>query len=427
MGEEECIGFSLVFWGKFQLFLRLGGAIEKVWTVSELTRSVKENLEEAFPVVWVEGEISNFKLYPSGHRYFSLKDKEAVLRCTIWRGAGQYLNFEPEDGIKVHAFGNLTVYEKQGQYQLNVLKLLPIGRGELEMAFQKLKERLFKEGLFDEAHKKPIPEFPERIGIVTSPTGAAIQDMLKIFHRRFPPAELYLYPARVQGEGAKEEIADGLRAFNEWGGVDVIIIGRGGGSLEDLWAFNEEEVARSIYASRIPVVSAVGHEIDFTIADFVADLRAPTPSAAAEMVVPDKEELEGVVKGLEERITGLFDHYLAQSKARLDAVLGSYGLKRPLDLVNQKSQFGDELSRRAELALKNRLGKMRLELKSAADRLATLSPRSVLARGYSIVRRRKDNGVIREYKEVKAGEGVELIFSKGKAEAEVTKTSAEGL
>jgi len=384
-------------------------------------------LEEAFPAVWVEGEISNFKLYPSGHRYFSLKDEEALLRCTIWRSAGQYLNFEPEDGIKVHAFGNLTVYEKQGQYQLNVLKLLPIGRGELEIAFQKLKERLFKEGLFDEAHKKPIPEFPQNIGLVTSPTGAAIQDMLKVLQRRFPPADLYLYPARVQGEGAKEEIADGVRAFNEWGGVDVIILGRGGGSLEDLWAFNEEEVARAIYASRIPVVSAVGHEIDITIADFVSDMRAPTPSAAAEMVVPDKAELDGLIKDRRQRIAGLFAHQLAQAQTRLDAVLGSYGLKRPVDLVNQKSQFLDEMSRRTQLALENQLGKMRLELKSAADRLATLSPQSALARGYSIVRRQTDKKVVREYKDVKAGESVDLIFSKGKAEAEVTKTSAEGL
>ncbi|MCI0329921.1 MAG: exodeoxyribonuclease VII large subunit [candidate division Zixibacteria bacterium] len=415
----------LVFWEKFQLLLRLGGAIEKVWTVSELTRSVKENLEVNFPAIWVEGEVSNYLLHTSGHRYFSLKDESAQLRCTIWRGAGQYLNFELEDGLKVHAFGNLTVYEKRGEYQLNVLKLLPIGRGELEIAFQKLKERLFKEGLFDEAHKKPIPEFPERIGIITSPTGAAVQDMLKIFRRRFPPAELYLYPARVQGEGAKEEIVAGIQAFNEWGEVDVMILGRGGGSLEDLWAFNEEEVARAIYASRIPVVSAVGHEIDFTIADFVADLRAPTPSAAVEMVVPDKEELEGVVKGLKERIGGLFAHQLAQAQARLDAVLGSYGLKKPADLVNQKSQFVDELSRRAQLALSNRLAQMRLELKSADERLATLSPRAVLARGYSIVRRRPDGRVVREYKEVKAGEGVELIFSKGKAEAEVTRTLPE--
>ncbi|MCI0595738.1 MAG: exodeoxyribonuclease VII large subunit [candidate division Zixibacteria bacterium] len=401
--------------------------MEKVWTVSELTGSVKENLEEAFPAIWVEGEISNYLLHTSGHRYFSLKDENAQLRCTIWRSAGQHLNFEPEDGIKVHAFGNLTVYEKRGEYQLNVLKLLPVGRGELEIAFQKLKERLFKEGLFDEAHKKPIPEFPEKIGIVTSPTGAAIQDMLKIFRRRFPPADLYLYPARVQGEGAKEEIAEGIRAFNKWGEVDVIILGRGGGSLEDLWAFNEEEVARAIYASKIPVVSAVGHEIDFTIADFVADLRAPTPSAAAEMVAPDKEELEGVLKGLKERIAGLFAHQLTQSQSRLDAVLGSYGLKRPVDLVNQKSQFLDELSRRTRLALENRLEKMRLELKSAADRLATLSPQSVLARGYSIVQRRSDHRVVREYKDVKAGEEVDLIFSKGRAEAEVTKTSGEGL
>jgi exodeoxyribonuclease VII large subunit len=406
---------------------KLGGEIEKVWTVTELTRSVKENLEEAFPTVWVEGEISNYLLHSSGHRYFSLKDENAQLRGTIWRGVGQSLTFEPEDGIKVHAFGNLTVYEKRGEYQLNVLKLLPVGRGALEIAFQRLKEKLFKEGLFDEEHKKPIPEFPQKIGIVTSPTGAAIQDMLKIFGRRFPPVELYLYPAQVQGERAREEIGEGIRAFNEWGEVEVIIVGRGGGSLEDLWAFNEEEVARSIYASKIPVVSAVGHEIDFTIADLVADLRAPTPSAAAEMVVPDKEELEIFVKNIRERIVGLCAHQLEQYQNRLDAVLGSYGLRKPADWVTQKMQVVDELARRSEIALMHRFEKSELELKSAALRLASLSPKAVLARGFSIVRRLPDQKLVRGYKEVGTGDKVELTFSAGKAEAIVTKTSPEGI
>jgi len=419
--------FSLVFYPVFPIFLPIGGFIEKVWTVTELTRSVKENLEEAFPAIWVEGEISNYLRHSSGHRYFSLKDEGAQLRGTIWRGVGQYLDFEPEDGLKVHAFGNLTVYEKRGEYQFNVLKLLPVGRGALELAFQKLKEKLFKEGLFDEEHKKPIPEFPQRIGIVTSPTGAALQDMLKVFQRRFPPAELYLYPAQVQGERAMGEIVDGLRAFNEWGKAEVIIIGRGGGALEDLWAFNEEKVARAIYASRIPVVSAVGHEIDFTIADFVADLRAPTPSAAAEMVVPDREELEGVVSSLRERIAGLFSHQVEQAESRLGAVLGSYGLRKPADLVTQKMQAVDELARRAAMALSHRLEKSKLELKSVAERLLSLSPKSVLSRGYSIVRCLPDKKVVREYKEVKADDKVELIFSNGKAQAKIMGTSPEGL
>jgi exodeoxyribonuclease VII large subunit len=384
-------------------------------------------LEEAFPAIWVEGEISNYKFYPSGHRYFSLKDEEAVLRCTIWRGVGQYLDFEPEDGLKVHVFGNLTVYEKRGDYQLNVLKLLPVGRGALELAFQKLKEKLFKEGLFDKEHKKPIPDFPQRIGIVTSPIGAALQDMLNVFRRRFSPVELYLYPAQVQGEQAKGQIVDGIRAFNDWGEVEVIIVGRGGGSLEDLWAFNEEEVARAIYASRIPVVSAVGHEIDFTIADFVADLRAPTPSAAAEMVVPDKEDLKGVVGSLRERIAGLFTHQLEQAESRFEAVLESYGLRKPSDLVVQKMQAVDEHSRRAAIALSHRLEKSRLELKSVGERLTSLSPKSVLSRGYSIVRLLPDKKVVREYKEIKVEEVVELIFSNGKAQAEVIGTSPEGL
>jgi exodeoxyribonuclease VII large subunit len=386
---------------------------------------IKENLEETFPAAWVEGEISNYKLYPSGHRYFSLKDEDAVLRCTIWRGAGQYLNFEPENGIKVHAFGNLSVYEKRGEYQLNVTRLLPVGRGALEIAFQKLKEKLFKEGLFDEARKKPVPEFPEKIGIVTSPAGAAIQDMLKVFRRRFPPVELYLYPAQVQGEAAKTEIAEGIRAFNQWGSVDVIVVARGGGSLEDLWVFNEEEVARAIYASKIPVVSAVGHEMDYTIADFVADLRAPTPSAAAEMVVPDKKELEGFVNDRRAKIAGLFAHQLTQSQSRLDGILGGYGLRKPADLVNQKSQFVDELSRRSQLAMENRFENLRLELKSTSQKLLSLSPRGVLERGYSIVRRLPDKKVVRGYKEVRPGERLELVFSGGGAEAEVIRTTPE--
>ena len=264
---------------------------EKIYTVTEITKEIKSILEESLPSVWVEGEISNYILHSSGHRYFSMKDENAQIRCTLWRFRGGKLSFEPEDGMRVIAFGNISVYERNGQYQLDVIELISAGWGKLDIAFQRLKEKLFREGLFDEEHKKPIPEFPEAIGLVTSPTGAAVRDMIKIIHKRFPGVGIIVNPVRVQGEGAAEEIAQAIQEFNEFAKIDVMIVGRGGGSLENLWAFNEERVARAIYDSKIPIISAVGHQIDFTISDFVADLRAPTPSAAAQMVIKDKEEL----------------------------------------------------------------------------------------------------------------------------------------
>ncbi|MCJ7577011.1 MAG: exodeoxyribonuclease VII large subunit, partial [candidate division Zixibacteria bacterium] len=249
---------------------------KQIYTVTEITKEIKGILEESLPSVWVEGEISNYILHSSGHRYFSMKDENAQIRCTLWRFRGTRLSFEPEDGMRVIAFGNITVYERNGQYQLDVIELIPAGWGKLEIAFQKLKEKLFQEGLFDEEHKKPIPEFPEAIGLVTSPTGAAVRDMIKIIHKRFPSVRIIVNPVRVQGEEAAEEIAQAIQEFNEFAKIDVMIVGRGGGALEDLWAFNEEVVARAIYDSKIPVISAVGHQIDFTISDFVADLRAST-------------------------------------------------------------------------------------------------------------------------------------------------------
>ncbi len=273
-----------------------------VLTVSALTAQLRAVLEERFPAVWVEGEISNYRLYGSGHAYFTLKDADAQLRCALFRTRGRRLRFEPADGLHVMAFGSVEVYAQRGEYQLVVELLEPKGLGALQLAFEQLKARLQAEGLFEQARKRELPRFPRKIGIVTSPSGAALRDMLRVIGRRFGELHIVIAPCRVQGDGAAEEIARGLGDLNALGDVDVIIVGRGGGSLEDLWAFNEETVARAIVASKAPVISAVGHEVDFTIADFVADLRAPTPSAAAELVVREKQAVVDALEELRRRL-----------------------------------------------------------------------------------------------------------------------------
>ena len=267
------------------------GPIRRVYSVSELSLEIRNHLERQFPDVWVRGEVSNFRAAGSGHLYFTLKDETAQIRAVCFRNQARYLKFKPQDGLAVIARGRLSLYEARGEYQLYVEFLEPAGFGALQLAFEQLNQKFAAEGLFDAARKKPLPMLPRSIGVVTSPTGAVIRDILRILQRRYRNAGVLLYPARVQGEGAAQEIAEGIQYFNARPAVDVMIIARGGGSLEDLWAFNEEVVARAIAASKIPVISAVGHETDFTIADFVADLRAPTPSAAAELVVRQKEDL----------------------------------------------------------------------------------------------------------------------------------------
>ncbi|MHB8835605.1 MAG: exodeoxyribonuclease VII large subunit, partial [Candidatus Methylomirabilia bacterium] len=274
------------------------GGTRKIWTVSELNRAAGELLEEAFPRIWVEGEISNWKLYGSGHAYFSLKDDGGQIAAVLFRAAAKNFRFEPRDGLAVLAAGRVSLYGQRGQYQLIVDELEPRGKGALQLAFEQLKEKLQKEGLFDAQRKRPLPTLPRTVGVVTSPTGAVIRDIITVLGRRFANVRVLLNPVRVQGEGAGAEIAAAITELALRGDVDVLIVGRGGGSMEDLWAFNEESVARAIAASTVPVISAVGHETDFTIADFVADLRAPTPSAAAELVVQSKEALEAGVATL---------------------------------------------------------------------------------------------------------------------------------
>ncbi len=312
-----------------------------IQTVSELTKQIKQNLEEGFQHVSVIGEISNFKPHVSGNWYFNLKDSNALLCCTMWKGFNNYVFFTPQDGIKIIANGKITVYAPRGYYQLDVKSMKPAGLGELQSAFERLKQKLAGEGLFDHQYKKPIPSFPQKIGIVTAVDGAAFKDMINIAERRYPAAELIIAPARVQGSGAAESIVRSLKVLNETDGIDVIIVARGGGSIEDLWAFNEEIVARAIFKSGIPVITGIGHEIDFTIADFTADLRAPTPSAAMELATPDKNEILNLLNDflISSRHRMNFIHN--QFKKRFGKISASYGFKAPMDLVRRKSQIFD--------------------------------------------------------------------------------------
>jgi exodeoxyribonuclease VII large subunit len=397
---------------------------EKIYTVTEITREIKDVLEESCPSIWVEGEISNYTLHSSGHRYFSLKDENAQIRCILWRFRGARLLFEPEDGMKVMAFGSITVYEKNGQYQLDVMELIPAGLGKLEIAFQKLKEKLFKEGLFDEEHKKPIPEFPETIGLVTSSTGAAIRDMIKIIHERFPSVKIIVNPVRVQGEKAAEEIAQAIQEFNEFAKIDVMIVGRGGGSLEDLWAFNEEIVARAIYNSKIPIISAVGHQIDFTISDFVADLRAPTPSAAAQMVVKGKEELLKEIRSNLSKLVSYQTALIGYSVQRLTSAQQSYGFRRPLDIISQRSQRVDELIRQLGDKIKNYFEFTKNDLSLKEEKLEALSPLAVLKRGYSIVRKLPELEIIKDASLLKKEDELEVKFFKGKVRSKVEQVDS---
>ncbi|MCX5716280.1 MAG: exodeoxyribonuclease VII large subunit [Candidatus Omnitrophica bacterium] len=385
-----------------------------IYKVSELAREARMLLEGAFSAVWVEGEISNLLLHSSGHMYFSLKDEAAVLSCAMFRPVNQQLKFAPKEGMQVLCLGRVSIYDKQGKYQLYVQAMEPNGAGALQIAFEQLKEKLQKEGLFDKAHKKPIPFLPQRIGIVTSPTGAAIRDILNILRRRFPNVEIILNPVRVQGDGASAEIANAIKEFNEYGKIDVLIVGRGGGSIEDLWAFNEEIVARAIYDSKIPVVSAVGHEIDFTIADFVADMRAPTPSAAAELVVPEKKEMASTLETNSTRLANGLLNRLNALKEKLNRLKTSYVLRQPLNLVLQLKQRIDDLGNDLAVRMGHVLELSMGDFKTLIGRLEALSPLAILGRGYSITFNKVDGKIIKNAAPLKCGDRVETRVCKGK-------------
>lgn len=398
---------------------------DNILTVTELTKSIKLLLEDNFPRVWVEGEISNYIRHSSGHRYFTLKDEGAQIKCVIWRGMSRYLSFEPENGMKVKASGQVTVYEKSGQYQLIVSSMQPSGIGDLEIAFQKLKAKLDEEGLFDERHKKPIPEYPERVGVVTSPTGAAVRDIIKVMSRRAPWVEIILRPTAVQGEAAAADIARAIAEFNEYKDVDLIIVGRGGGSLEDLWPFNEELMARAIFASSIPVISAVGHQIDFTISDFVADLRAPTPSAAAEMAVPDGAELKSFFTESYHRICRIQLEHLDELSDRLRGLVGRYGLRKPMEIVNFRLQRLDEISQGFKKSAYHMVERFENRLGLAGTRLKSASPRTIMERGYAYVFFPVTQEAIKSFTQVAVGDIVDVKLFRGGFKAGVTNIRGE--
>ncbi|MBN2243551.1 MAG: exodeoxyribonuclease VII large subunit [Acidobacteria bacterium] len=428
----------------------------KIYTVGEITSEIKQSLDQ-FGIVWIQGEISNCKHHSSGHLYFSLKDAHAQMKAACFRNNNRYLKFRPEDGMEVLVRGRLSVYEPRGDYQVIVEYMEPVGVGSLQLAFEQLKDRLRKEGLFEEAHKKPLPLLPRKIGIVTSPTGAAIRDMLRILKRRNASLGVLIYPAKVQGTGAAEEITSGIRYLNSRDDIDVVIIGRGGGSIEDLWAFNEEVVARAVYGSELPLISAVGHEVDFTISDFVADLRAPTPSAAAEMVSGAREDLRISVRSLHGRLRQAIRSGIERRRLHLERLARNRAFAVAPNRIRDLQQRFDEASLRLVQSLKHfvsdtrhrermasaglnkvdlrrfivhkkdawiqcrhgltagiqscmRRERARFEL--AVGKLDSLSPLAILKRGFSLCR--DENGrIIKSAADVSRGDSVDVILSEG--------------
>ena len=434
-------------------------------TVSELTARIRDLLAKSFADVFVEGEISNCREAQSGHIYFTLKDEKAQVRCVWFRQQMRFVKFRPEDGLKVTVRGSIGVYESRGEYQIYVESLEPVGRGALQLAFEQLKKKLEAEGLFDAAHKKQLPVLPSRIGLITSPKGAAVRDVIRILRRRFPNVHVQLVPVRVQGEGAPVEIARAIRLFNQRQQVDVLIVARGGGSMEDLWAFNEEVVARAIFDSVIPVISGVGHETDFTIADFVADVRASTPSAAAELVVQTRREFDKHIVSLRDALTEQLRYKILVLSRRVHELGARRGFRRPLDLLRQQRQRADEMTARLAHALRFRLEqsrrrftvahlriarfdfrarisavRLRLEkrtgelglrterlLRLKRDRIERLrlqlqerSPLKVLERGYAIATDAAGN-VLRSADQVAIGDAVSIQLHRGRLSTDVRK------
>ncbi|MDD2689210.1 MAG: exodeoxyribonuclease VII large subunit [Candidatus Omnitrophica bacterium] len=426
-----------------------------IYTVSEITKDIKLILENTFAQVWVEGEVSNFKQYPSGHCYFSLKDPAALLPAVIFNRTAKDIKFKIEDGLKAICFGKIDVYPPRGQYQLVVEKLEPKGIGSLQLALEQLKQRLEKAGLFSAAHKRTLPYLPRRIGVVTSAQGAAIKDILKVLDRRFKDVHIIINSVRVQGEGAKEEIAQAIKDFNllneQLPGnerIEVMIVGRGGGSIEDLWAFNEEAVAYAIYNSGIPVISAVGHERDWTVADLVADLRAPTPSAAAELILPQKEDLREKLQFLTNNLRRLFldkavnfqeamddlrhrlnlnmAHELELNKSRLGAAAKKLTLLNPAVLILQYKIKTADLAKQIYIRALHFIKLKESGFIKAAEKLSTLSPLNILSRGYSITFKMPQAEVVKDANSVKTGDMVKTKLHKGDILSQVMEVTKNG-
>lgn len=393
-----------------------------VYTVTEITRRVRALLEEDFSDICILGEISNLKIPSSGHIYFSLKDQASSLRAVLFRGKAGGINFVPEDGMMLRAHGYLSVYEPRGEYQLIINYIEPAGLGNLHIAFEKLKERLGREGLFDEAHKKPLPLFPETIGVVTSPTGSAIRDILNVLSRRFGNTGIILNPVRVQGAGAAEEIARAIYEMNKYPArINVLLVGRGGGSIEDLWAFNEEVVARAIFDSRIPIISCVGHETDFTIADFTADMRAPTPSAAAEIVVQNKEELFSKINSFDIRLNNRIEAIFSYLTSRIERYRSSPVLTRPYSRIDELAQRLDEVAGRMSLVLSRRIEEAKGRFGLLEGKLFTLNPLAILERGYSITFKHPQGKIVRDTSQVKVEEAIKVKVHRGEMIARVER------
>lgn len=397
-----------------------------ILSVTQLNQAVK-SLVDSEPVlqgVCVRGELSNYKVYPSGHHYYTLKDAESSLRCVMFKGSAFSLRFRPQNGMAVVAVGRISVYPKDGVYQLYCTHMVPDGAGDLNAAFEQMKQKLSGEGLFDPAHKKPLPAFPHRIGIVTSPAGAAVHDMIRILGARYPLSKVLLFPVRVQGAEAAAEIAEAVDFADSHHLADVLIVGRGGGSAEDLWPFNEEIVARAIYRCSIPVVSAVGHEPDVTISDYVADLRAATPSNAAELVAPDREELEESLQNAEHELLSSFRSVLSDLRKRLDRAAQSPALQYPDRLLREKQMRLDLAVEQLVNAQRGLLREKKERFLHLSAKLDALSPLKVLQRGYSIAMD-PDGSVLRSVHSVRPGDAVDIIVADGTVRTAVESVKEE--
>lgn len=400
-------------------------ATPKIYSVSELNNYVKGILDsnENLKYLFVEGEISNYKAHYSGHLYMTVKDETSVIKAVMFAGNASKLRFRPENGMKILAFGTVSLFPRDGSYQLYISDMQPDGVGALSIAYEQLKKKLEAEGLFAPQHKKPIPAFPERVGVITSSTGAAIQDIFNVLGRRYPVAEIVVRSAQVQGEGAAQDIACAIKEFNALNGADVLIVGRGGGSIEDLWAFNEEVLARAVFESRIPVISAVGHETDYTICDFVADMRAPTPSAAAELAVPDIAELKSDLISNKQYLYNLVKNRIDFEKNKLRTIEKSGALRDPLLKINDSRRNLVYLSERLTDLTQKSVDNNRIRFSRLAGKLDALSPLKVISRGYALVS--SDKGIVKSVDNINVGDDLKIELSDGSFNATVTDVNGD--
>jgi len=393
---------------------------ERIYTVSEISQEVKRVIEQFISPVWIEGEVSNYSVSRVGHVYFSLKDRFSLINCVIWKNIAISIPYQITTGMRLLVRGNVTTYSAQSKYQINVVEVRAAGLGSLYMAFEALKEKLSIEGLFDDSRKKAIPKYPGRVGVVTSPKGAAIQDILQISERRNPSIEIVIYPAQVQGKGAADTVVRGIEVFNKLANVDFIIIGRGGGSLEDLWAFNEEKVVRVVAASKLPIVSAVGHEVDFTLSDFASDLRAPTPSAAAEMTIPETTEIKNGIYRVKKNLRRLIFLKIEKIQSQLYDSKRRLFLNRPLEIIKQRFQRVDEFEGRLINSIKQAIQSQKLRLETIVNTFKALDPKAILDRGFAIVYRLPEESVVRSIKDVEKGKPISVEISDGCFNAKVS-------